>query len=99
MANTNPRYYVLVDMARSQSGIPIPSKLYWYDGRSWKIDKVELMQPVPNAMDGSVRYAVIIGETKTYIYKDKMGWYVYPKEKIIAKDIERGKRKVIQSFI
>ena len=50
MANTNPRYYVLVDTARSQSGIPIPSKLYWYDGRSWKMDKVELMQPVPNAM-------------------------------------------------
>ena len=57
------------------------------------------MQPVPNAMDGSVRYAVIIGETKTYIYKDKMGWYVYPKEKITAKDIEMGRRKVIQSFI
>ncbi len=43
--------------------------------------------------------AVIIGETKTYIYKDKMGWYVYPKEKITAKDIEMGRRKVIQSFI
>lgn len=61
--------------------------------------RLELMQPVPNAMDGSVRYAVIIGETKTYIYKDKMGWYVYPKEKITAKDIERGRRKVVQSFI
>ncbi len=57
------------------------------------------MQPVPKAMDGSVRYAVIIGEAKTYIYKDKMGWYVYRKEKITARDIENGRRKVIDSFI
>jgi hypothetical protein len=76
-----PRRYIYVDTIRSAAGIEFPQKVHWYDGRSWEIEKTQMIQPVSKLTDGSVCFTVIIGGAEKKIYKDYKGWYVHPKRK------------------
>ena len=87
MTNNSMRQYLLVDTSKTMSGIEVPRKIYWFDGRCFEVDSVQFIKPVPKSMDGATCFTVIIAGRKANIYKDYRGWYVYPKEKLTDEDL------------
>ena len=79
MTGERTRQYVLVDTAKTVSGIEVPNKIYWFDGRCFEVDSIEQIKPLPKAKDGATLFTVVIGGTRRSIYKDYRGWYVYPR--------------------
>lgn len=64
MANSKQRQYLLVDTARTASGNEVPQRVYWFDGRSWEVESVNLIMPVPKAKDGMTRFNISINKKK-----------------------------------
>ena len=64
MVNSRQRQYLLVDTARTASGIEVPQRVYWFDGRSWEVESVNLIMPVPKAKDGMTRFNISINKKK-----------------------------------
>ena len=99
MENKSKRQYLLVDTAKTMSGIEIPQRVYWFDGRCWEIESVNMIMPVPKSKDGTTRFSVVINKRKAEIYKDFRGWYVYPKESITEDDIAEMKKERLKKVL
>ena len=61
MIGERTRQYVLVDTAKTVSGIEVPNKIYWFDGRTFEVDSIEQIKPLPKAKDGATLFTVVIG--------------------------------------
>ena len=96
MANIRQRQYLLVDTAKTASGIEVPQRVYWFDGRSWEVESVNMIMPVPKAMDGTTRFNISINKKKADIYKDFRGWFVYPKSQINDEDLEAMRKECVR---
>jgi hypothetical protein len=96
MKENNPRQYVLVDTAKTVSGIEVPNRIYWFDGRSFEVDGIEQIKPLPKAKDGATLFSVVIGGVRRSVYKDYRGWYVYPRERITDGEMARMKKECVR---
>jgi hypothetical protein len=72
------KVYITVQCSVSPDGITCPNKIRWGDGRVWKIERVLHTCRSPDLSFEGVRYAVLIGGTEKYLYRDdEKNWYVY----------------------
>ena len=99
MSGERVRQYVLVDTAKTLSGIEIPRQVHWFDGRCFEIDSVQYIKPIPKAQDGTTCFNVIINGIRTSIFKDYRGWYVFPKENITAESLEEMRKECVRRSI
>ncbi len=99
MENAKIRQYLLVDTAKTVSGIEVPRRVYWFDGRSWEVESVNLIMPVPKAKDGTTRFSITINKRKTDIFKDFRGWFVYPRAPISAGEMETMKKERLRKIL
>ena len=90
------RQYVLVDTAKTVSGIEVPNKIYWFDGRCFEVDSIEQIKPLPKAKDGTTLFTVIIAGKRKSIYKDYRGWYVYPTVAITEESLAELERACVR---
>lgn len=75
--------YVGVESICYADGSFRPLKIFWDDGRIWKITRVlHIAEPVTNEFEG-IRYTILIGSAEKYIYRSGSKWYVLiPEERI-----------------
>ena len=97
MTGERTRQYVLVDTAKTVSGIEVPNKIYWFDGRCFEVDSIEQIKPLPKAKDGATLFTVVIGGARRSIYKDYRGWYVYPRVAITKESMAEMERTRVRS--
>ena len=97
MIGERTRQYVLVDTAKTVSGIEVPNKIYWFDGRTFEVDSIEQINPLPKAKDGATLFTVVISGARRSIYKDYRGWYVYPLVAITKESMAEMERARVRS--
>lgn len=99
MAEERIRQYVIVHTSKTVSGVEVPGRIYWLDGRCFEVDSVVYIKPLPKSQDGATCFTVVVNNRRTFIYKDYRGWYVYPKEKITKESLaEMEKARVARSL-
>ena len=81
------KQYVIVETLKAASGIEFPQKIYWLDGRCFKVDSVDSIRPLPKSKDGAVCCTVTVNRRPASLYKDSGGWYVIPKERITKESL------------
>lgn len=97
MTSERKRQYVLIDTAKTVSGIEVPNKIYWFDGRCFEVDSIEQIKPLPKAKDGTTLFTVVIAGRRKSVYKDYRGWYVYPTVAITKESLAEMERVRVRS--
>lgn len=65
--------YIVVTCTYDEDGVVTPTAIIWENGRKIRIDKVLHTCKLENE---GIRYSVLIGKAKKYIYKENESWYV-----------------------
>ena len=69
------KVYVNVDYQVLSGGAIKPVRIYWHDGRVWKIKKTLHSCTSEDEFKG-IRYTVLIGSAEKYLYRIGDTWYV-----------------------
>ena len=67
--------YVVVSCICDEYGVLTPTMII-LENRTIKIDKVLHTCPIAGTKQKGIRYSVLIGKAKKYIYKENESWYV-----------------------